>query len=454
MMEQISLLEAAKALGATADTDAVFDRVAIDNRKVQPGALFVCIRGERFDGHDFAPLAALAGASAVMAEHPVDAGCPQLLVKDTRRALLDLAGYYRSRFDIPVVGLTGSVGKTTTKDFTALVLGAKYNCLKTQGNLNNDIGVPQTLFGLDSTTGAAVVEMGMNHFGEIHNLVTRVRPTLGMITNIGVSHIENLGSREGILRAKLELADGLAPGAPLILNGDNDLLQTVHLDDHPVIFVGIENKDCAYVAENIEETELYTTFDIKFAGTSCKIKLPTVGIHNVYDALLAFAAGVELGVAPQAAAEALEAYEPSGMRQKIVHRGGITVVEDCYNASPDSMHAALKTLMSLPAKRHIAVLGDMLELGSYAEQAHYEVGRAAAASGITMLYCYGTDCAHLVQGAKDAGLADAYLFDNKAALCNALYGVCTAQDAVLFKGSRGMKLEEVIHFLYERWANQ
>lgn len=454
-MEKISLYAAAKAVGAAyTGADAVFDRVAIDNRKVQPGALFVCIRGERFDGHDFAPLAALAGAVAIMAEHPVDADCPQLLVADTRRALLDLAGYYRSRFDIPVVGLTGSVGKTTTKDFTALVLGAKYNCLKTQGNLNNDIGVPQTLFGLDAATGAAVVEMGMNHFGEIHELVTRVRPTVGIITNIGVSHIENLGSREGILSAKLELVDGLAPGAPLILNGDNDLLQTVHLDDHPVVFVGIENKNCTYVAENIEENELYTTFDIKFSGTTCTIKLPTVGLHNVYDALLAFAAGMELGVPAQDAAKALEAYTPSGMRQKIVQRAGITVMEDCYNASPDSMQAALKTLVSLPAVRRIAVLGDMLELGSYAARAHYEVGRAAALCGVDMLYGYGKDCAHLVQGAKDAGLADAYLFDNKAALCNALYRVCAPQDAVLFKGSRGMKLEEVIHFLYERWANQ
>lgn len=453
-MEQLSLQQVANALGVHAEDDAVFTGVAIDNRKVQPGMLFVCIRGERFDGHDFAAQAAAAGASAIMAEHPVDAACPQLLVQDTRQALLDLAGYYRSRFDIPVVGLTGSVGKTTTKDFTALVLGAKYSCLKTQGNLNNDIGVPQTLFGMDRSIGAAVVEMGMNHFGEIHTLTTRVRPTLGIITNIGVSHIENLGSREGILRAKMEITDGMEPGAPLVLNGDNDLLQTVTLEDHPVIFAGIENKSCAYLAENIEETGLFTTFDIKFSGQTCKIKLPTVGIHNVYDALLAFAAGIELGVSPQAAADALASYAPSGMRQKIVQQSGRTVIEDCYNASPDSMRAALKTLVSLPAKRHIAVLGDMLELGDYSEKAHYEIGCAAAEAGVDALYCFGAACAHLVQGAKEGGLSDAYLFDNKTALGNALCMACMPQDAVLFKASRGMKLEEVIHFLYERWANQ
>lgn len=453
-MEQITLREAADALHVAAPADAVLTGVAIDNRKVQPGMLFVCIRGERFDGHDFAPQAAAAGAAAVLTERPLDVACPQLVVQDTRRAFLDLAGYYRSRFSIPVVGLTGSVGKTTTKDFTALVLGAKYNCLKTQGNLNNEIGVPQTLFSMDRSTGAAVIEMGMNHFGEIRSLVTRVRPNLGIITNIGVSHIENLGSREGILQAKMEITEGLTPGAPLILNGDNDLLQTVHLDDRPVILAGIENKACAYRAENIRETGLFTTFDIKFAGTSCTIKLPTVGIHNVYDALLAFAAGVELGVEPQAAAKALAAYVPSGMRQKIVQESGRTVIEDCYNASPDSMRAALKTLVSLPAKKHIAVLADMLELGSYSDRAHHDIGLAAAQAGADALYCYGPASAHLVQGAKEAGLENAFWFGEKAALSEALFNACAPGDAVLFKGSRGMKLEEVIHFLYERWANQ
>ena len=218
-MKAFTLQEAAAALGLPQmQAQATLADVCTDTRKIQPGSLFVCLRGERFDGHSFASQAAQLGAAALLVDHPVDADVPQLVVTDTGKALLQLAGWYRRRFQLPVVGLTGSVGKTTTKEFIALVLGAKYNTLKTQGNLNNEIGVPQMLFRLEDSHTAAVIEMGMNHFGEISRLTRAVAPTVGLITNIGVSHIENLGSRAGILQAKLEILEGMAPDAPLIVN--------------------------------------------------------------------------------------------------------------------------------------------------------------------------------------------------------------------------------------------
>ena len=235
-MEKLKLSEIAPYLGATYNKDAEFDSVCIDTRKITKGCLFICIKGERFDAHQFADEALSLGASAVMIHSDIEPNGAYIKVDDTSKAMLSLSGYYRSKFDIPVIGLTGSVGKTTTKEFTHLVVSAKYNAIKTLGNLNNEIGVPQMLFQIDNSTEAAVIEMGMNHFGEISRLVNEVKPTIGLITNIGVSHIENLGSREGILKAKLELCEGLAEGAPLILNGDNDMLQTVKDEHHKVVF--------------------------------------------------------------------------------------------------------------------------------------------------------------------------------------------------------------------------
>ncbi len=249
------------------------------------------LAGERFDGHSFASQAAKLGAAALLVDHPVDADVPQLVVTDTGKALLQLAGWYRRRFQLPVVGLTGSVGKTTTKEFIALVLGAKYNTLKTQGNLNNEIGVPQMLFRLEDSHTAAVIEMGMNHFGEISRLTRAVAPTVGLITNIGVSHIENLGSRAGILQAKLEILEGMAPDAPLIVNMDNDMLRTVKLGDRPLLTFAIDDQSADFTATDIAEQGSTTTFTVHHSTFTQPVTIPTVGIHNVYNALAAMAVG-------------------------------------------------------------------------------------------------------------------------------------------------------------------
>ena len=451
-MKAFTLQEAAAALGLPQmQAQATLADVCTDTRKIQPGSLFVCLRGERFDGHSFASQAAQLGAAALLVDHPVDADVPQLAVTDTGKALLQLAGWYRRRFQLPVVGLTGSVGKTTTKEFIALVLGAKYNTLKTQGNLNNEIGVPQMLFRLEDSHTAAVIEMGMNHFGEISRLTRAVAPTVGLITNIGVSHIENLGSRAGILQAKLEILEGMAPDAPLIVNTDNDMLRTVKLGDRPLLTLAIDDQSADFTATDIAEQGSTTTFTVHHSTFTQPVTIPTVGIHNVYNALAAMAVGYVTGVDHAAAASALANYVPAGMRQNLVQVGGVQVIEDCYNASPDSMRAALQTLGKLPVHRRYAVLGAMLELGDYAKEAHTQVGKMAAENGIDGVLAYGADAAYIVEAAKQAGLENARWFDTKEALAQSLAQQVQPGDGVLFKGSRGMHLEDVMHTVYERW---
>lgn len=449
-MEKIKLSEIAQVCGGQFNKEAEINSVAIDTRKIEKGCLFICIVGERFDAHQFVDEAFEKGASAVMVSRDIDTDKPYVKVDDTAKQLLKLSGWYRSRFDIPVIGLTGSVGKTTTKEFTHLVVNSKYNSIKTEGNLNNEIGLPQMLFKIDSKTEAAVIEMGMNHFGEIHRLSQAAQPTLGIITNIGVSHIENLGSRKGILKAKLEILDGLKKGSPLLLNGDNDLLSAVKNDDYKIYFYAVDS-DADFKASDIKEELNSTTFTVKYFGGEQQITIPAVGIHNVYNALVAFAAGILLDIDSETAAAALAEYAPSGMRQRVVNVGGITSIEDCYNASPDSMRAGLSTLSGIKGDKKIAVLSDMLELGDYSADAHREVGRMAAENKIDYLLCVGNDAKYIVDGAKKNGLENAFLFDSKSALADKLFEITEKGDAVLFKASRGMKLEDVISEIYKRW---
>lgn len=441
----------ASMLGSAPVPSHPITSIVIDTRKVLPGCLFVCIKGERFDGNDFAQSAVDAGAAAVLCNESAVCSGLCIRVADTRAAFLKLSACYRALFAIPVVGLTGSVGKTTTKEMTHLVLSGKYRTLKTLGNFNNEIGMPQTLFRLEEGTQAAVIEMGMSHAGEIRALSMASQPTVGVITNIGLSHIENLGSQENIFAAKMELVEGLLPEAPLVLNADDCFLSTVpSTASHKVYTYGIENGD--FKAYNIEEKGLQTSFSISFFGIQQQVVLPTVGRHNVYDALAAFAVGYLLGVEPQAAADQLAGYVPDGMRQKCVEINGILSIEDCYNAAPDSMKAAVTALMALKAHKRFAVLADMLELGDYSARAHYDVGQMVAGAGVDGLLAYGDQAREYVNGAKEMGFTNAFFFQTKEALCDALYSMISAGDAVVFKGSRGMKLEEVIHAFYEKWG--
>lgn len=448
-MKALTFKEAAAAVGSSTELFGSFDCVCTDTRKITQGCLFVAIKGENFDGHDFAAKAVEAGAKAVIVEKDCGLGERQILVENTRLALLDLAGYYRSLFKIPVIGITGSVGKTTTKEMVHAVMSAKYNTLKNEGNLNNEIGVPLTLFRLDNTHEAAVIEMGMSGFNEISRMTKAVKPDAAIISNIGVSHIEHLGSRAGILKAKLEILEGMKENAPLILNGDDDMLVTVRPGAHPVIYYGIENESVNYKASDITSKEDETELTVGFSGGSGRVSLPYPGRHNVYNSLAAVAAGKLFGIEPEDAFEALKGYVPAGMRQRINKKHGMIFIEDCYNASPDSQSAALAVLGSMNAERKIAVIGDMLELGSVSEKAHYEVGKKAAENAVDAVFTYGKRSLETARGARENGVAWVESFEDKQALSKKLGSCLEEGDAVLFKASRGMKLEDVIYSVYE-----
>ncbi len=453
-MIPLKFKEASAAVKSTTVLEGSFDSVCTDTRKITRGSLFIAIEGENFDGHDFAKKAIESGAEAVLCEKDCGLGEKQILVESTRLALLDLAGYYRSLFKIPVIGITGSVGKTTTKEMTHAVMSAKYNTLKNEGNLNNEIGVPLTLFKLEPTHEAAVIEMGMSGFDEISRMTKAVKPDLAVISNIGVSHIEKLGSREGILRAKLEILHGMKENAPVILNADDDMLITVRPGAHPVVYYGIKNEKSDFKAFDITSKENETELTAGFKGGSGRVSLPFPGRHNVYNALAAVAAGSFFGIEALEGFEALKKYVPAGMRQRINKKFGMTFIEDCYNASPDSQAAALAVLGSMNAKRKIAVIGDMLELGEVSEKAHYEVGKKAAENGVDAVFTYGERSLETAKGASEGNVPLVKSFLDKEELAKELIAWLSPEDAVLFKASRGMKLEDVIYSVYQAFEKK
>ena len=429
--------------------------VVTDSRKVVPGCVFVCFPGERVDGHDYAAAAYRAGAAYIVANHPVD-GVPEnrtVIVASSHHAMVRMASNYRMLFSPLMIGVTGSVGKTTTKEFCYAVLSAFGNTLKTEGNQNNEIGLPNTLFRLDDATEYAVVEMGMSNLGEIERLARAARPSAGIITLIGVSHLENLGTRENILKAKLELCYGLPDGAPLALNADDDLLPTAKLPERlrPVWF-GIDSPDADVRAVKITAGDNGTDFVLsdKEYG-DFPVHIPTVGLHTVSDALAAYAAATRLGLDPAKAAAALSNYQTTGMRQNIVHKAGVTVIEDCYNASPDSMRAALGVLKNQPAERRVALLGDMLELGSVSEKAHRQVGEWAAEAGIDLLIAYGPLSAAMAQAAAEKGVTTLHCETEQDVVGYVRQNV-HAGDALLAKASHAMKLDQVLEQFYATLA--
>lgn len=453
-MEQIRLQDAAAALGLPCTEDTEIMSITTDTRKIEAGSLFVALVGERFDGHDFVEAALDNGAVAAVVSRPVE-NVPQeklLMVADTRRALMELAGLYRTHFQIPVVGVTGSVGKTSTKEMIYAVLNDAVPTLKTAENLNNEIGLSQTLFGLDRHFGAAVIEMGMYNAGEIRVMTKVTRPTVAVITNIGVSHIVNLGSRENILKAKLEIAEGLPEGGTLILNKDNDLLGPLTEEEvgHPLLTYGIEESSADIVGKDLVVKEGKTYFTICYKGQEHKAMVPCLGQYNVGNALCAFGVAAVLGFDLSKAAAALSHFQNTGMRQHLVRNRGITFVEDCYNASPDSMKAALDALEVMEVKGHkLALLGDMLELGNIEAISHKQVGAYAATKGLYALYTYGVRAMDIAKLAKQGGMTRVYSFTDKEELAEALRKELCAGDALLCKASRGMALEEVLKKLYE-----
>lgn len=455
-MQKLKLSQIARALGTQISYDADICEIVTDSRKAKAGTLFVAICGENVDGNRFADSALQNGAEAVVVSTLFEGVDPNkvIIVPDTKRALIKLGGLHRRMFDIPFVGVTGSVGKTTTKEFIHAVLSTQYCTHKNAGNQNNEIGVPNTLFALEATHEAAVIEMGMCGFGEIHDLTTEIKPSVGVITTIGVSHIEQLGSRENILKAKLELLEGMPDGAPLFLCGDNEYLNTVQAPRLKVYRYGITNPACDIRASEIVQKGESTCFIINSPWGEYSAIIPVVGQHNVLNALAAFSVGCVMGIAPEQAAAGLANYLPVGMRQNVVPFKGMIVVEDCYNCSPDSLKAAALALSSYPCSgRRIMVLSDMLELGSQAAAMHAECGAFIARQDINLLMACGPLSEHTVIGADKAGMERCCHYDSKDRLAQELIKAVRPGDVIWFKASRGMRLEDVIQQLYGKGEN-
>jgi UDP-N-acetylmuramoyl-tripeptide--D-alanyl-D-alanine ligase len=452
-METLTLHEISQALGVrtTDAADGVTVRgVSIDSRTALPGDLFFAIRGQAFDGHRFVGDAFSKGAAAVVISErggPAATGGPALAVEDTVAALQSLATFYRRRFGIPVVAVTGTNGKTTTKDMIAAALGTTMNVMKTEGNKNNHIGVPLTLFRLSREHGAAVVEMGMNHAGEIARLAAIARPTVGVITNVAEGHLETMNDLDAVADAKGELLDALPADGAAILNEDDPRV----MSQSPRARCRIETFGLGSGAGTrgvavLEDAE-GVSFELEGDG---RIELPVPGRHNVRNALAALAVAKVLGVASQKAAHGLAAFEPAAMRTAIVDIAGWTVLNDAYNANPGSLGAALETLASVGRGRiTAAALGDMLELGARSRSAHREAGLRAAGLGIKYLFLFGTEVQALREGALAGGMSPdrALLFEDKAALARAVRRTLGANAVLLVKGSRGMRMEEVVELL-------
>ncbi len=450
-MKPWMLSELEPVLHCAIPCEAEITYVSTDTRDLPAGCLFVALRGERFDGHDFVKQAMEAGAVAAVTEQPIE-GCPCLVVEHTGRALLQIGAFYRKKFSPFLVGVTGSVGKTTTKEMIACVLAAQFCTLKTQGNLNNEIGLPKTLFGLEACHEAAVIEMGMSHFGEISRLSRTACPSVGVITNIGYSHIEHLKTQEGILQAKLEILDGMAADAPLVVNGDDPLLQPLPHDlERPVITYGMHSPRANVRAVDIVRNAQGSTFCIETeTKEKYAVSLPCAGDHNIMNALAAFCVGRLAQIPPETICHALEQYQTVGLRQNIYARGAYTIIADCYNASPDSMKAALTVLRDMPCKgRRIAVLGDMLELGEMSRQLHTLVGEMVAASEVDALFCYGKESFYIAQRAAMQKISVFHTEDPKQ-LCQVMRNYLRPRDVILFKASRGMHLETCIDVIFEQ----
>ena len=443
-----------KLLGSYADLDTPILRVDTDSRNIHDGALFIPLVGERFDGHAYINAALEGGAvGCLTARERESYRTDKFYVKvgNTQRALRDLAAWYKARFDIPFVAVTGSVGKTTAKDMIAAVLGTKYKVLKTEGNFNNNVGLPLTLLRLDSSYEIAVLEMGMDRLGEIDYLAGTVKPDVGVITNIGDAHIERLGSRENIFKAKCELLPHIKQDGLLVLNGDDPMLATLR-GNTPVDTVfcgqgeGLEYRARALGGDGVSHIRCRLTTP----GMDREVKIPALGEHMIYPALIAAAVGERFGLTPDQIEQGLTRFVPTRMRMNILRRGdGITILDDTYNANPQSMRAAVSVLADSHSSWKAAVLGDMLELGPFAPALHSGVGECLGKARIDCLVAVGEMSEHMAQGARESGVPMVFHCADKEAAKAVLDQVIKPDSTILVKASRGMKLEELTAYLVE-----
>ena len=445
-MGVITLGQAAAWCGGQIDPkyqDVTFLGANNDTRKLEKGQLFLALEGAR-DGHAFIPAAFEKGAAAVLCKH-LDGDYPAIVVEDVRLALGQIAKAERQRLGMKVVAITGSVGKSTTKEMVYSVLSTQYRTGKTPVNHNNDIGMPMAILALPEDTQVAVLEMGMNHFREIAYLADIARPDVGIITNIGTMHIEHLGSQEGILQAKLEILEGMQQDATIILNGDDQLLWNHNrVAQHKCVYFGMKNANSSIFAKDVKQNEEGMHFVTHTSAGQIPIDLALEGEHFVPDALAAVAAGIALDICPENIQKGLNEFRNMEGRQEIFEAYGYTIIKDCYNAGPESMEAALQVLARKQGRR-VAVLGDMLELGVCTQAEHYKVGRVAAQTA-DILLAYGPNSVRMLYGARTGGMSEtqARAFTDRNRLVTVLKQLAQPGDVILFKGSRGMRMELIL----------
>lgn len=455
-MKQLSLRNiAAASHGIYHGDGALLDReiagVAIDSRKVEEDFLFVPIKGARVDGHTFIPQVMESGALCTLTEQPLsDVSFPWIQVPSTADALRDIAAFYRNSLDIKVVGITGSVGKTSTKETIASVLSQKYRILKTEGNYNNEIGLPLTVFQIRPEHQVAVLEMGIDHFGEMHRLASVSQPDICVITNIGLAHMENLGSRDGILKAKTEVFDHLKPDATVILNGDDDKLCTVsQVQGKAPVFFGLDSSRDAWV-DGIENLGLRgTRCTLHLPAGDVRVHIPLPGEHMVYNALAGACTGLALGLSLEEIREGLATLRTIAGRSNLIDTGSLLIIDDCYNASPASMKSSLDVLATAEGRK-VAVMGDMFELGPGERELHYNTGVYAARKGIDVICCIGSLSRSTWEGARSQRTADSgsvLYFETRDEFLDKMKNVIQKGDTVLVKASHGMEFSKIVETL-------
>ena len=445
-MGKLTLKQAAQWCGGWVDPkyeDIEFLGANNDTRLIQPGQLFIVLQGVR-DGHDYIAQAIEKGAAAALCSRSVG-DYPCIIVSDPRTALGDIARQERHRIGCKVVGITGSVGKSTTKEMVATVLESTFRTAKTPVNHNNDIGMPMAILAMPEDTEVAVLEMGMNHFREMAYLSCVAQPDISVIVNIGSMHIEFLGSMEGVRQAKLEILEGMEKDGKVLLNGDDPMLRELpRRIEQSITYFGGDAKACAVNYCNVQEENGSLRFSVSYGNQCFPVEMALEGRHYVVDAMAAIAVALEMGVSPVRIQEQLSMFRNMAGRQEIYEANGYTIISDCYNAGPESMAAALKVL-GRRAGRRIAVLGDMLELGDVTRAEHFKIGRIAAENA-DVIYAYGPNSYRVTAGAVTGGVnpVSARHFDTHEEMAAALKRLAKPGDIYLFKGSRGMHMERVL----------
>lgn len=442
--------------GSDAAKEKIVENITTDSRKVSAGSLFIAIKGERSDGHTYISSVYEKGALCTISEKELPGEeHPYIEVESSLQAIKDIAEYYREQLDIKVVGITGSVGKTSTKETVAAVLSQKYRVLKTAGNFNNELGLPLTIFRLREEDEVAVLEMGISDFGEMTRLTKIAKPDICVITNIGLCHLENLKSRDGILKAKTEIFQSMAKDGAIILNGDDDKLITVKESGGiQSQFFGIENTNGTTYADHIENLGMdgMAAQIHLLNGTSFAVNIPVAGHHMVYNALAATVTGLALGVSSEQIKQGIESLETIAGRNHILKKNGLTVIDDCYNANPVSMKASIDVL-STALKRKVAILGDMFELGENEKELHAGVGTYLAGKDIDLLIAVGTLSENMANAAKEAcainnnkKLKTVY-FATRDEMLKKLDELIEENDTILVKASHGMEFPKVVEHL-------